>query len=55
MKIKTDFVTDSSSSSFVLCEITPRENREVFDQLFAFMDEMNEKYEQHYIAPPINY
>ncbi len=49
MKIRTDFVTNSSSSSFITYRITPGGNEEAFMQLRILIDRLCSKYEQSYI------
>lgn len=49
MKIRTDFVTNSSSSSFVTYRITPGENKEAFMQLRILLERLCSKYEQYYV------
>lgn len=49
MKIRTDFVTNSSSSSFVTYRITPGENEEAFMQLRILIERLCSKYEQYYV------
>ena len=49
MKIRTDFVTNSSSSSFVTYRITPGEDDEPFMQLRILLDRLRDKYDQRYI------
>jgi hypothetical protein len=50
MKIRTDFVTNSSSSSFVTYTITPGDDLEKFNQLFLLIKRFEKKYLQNYIA-----
>lgn len=49
MKIRTDFVTNSSSSSFVTYRITPGGNEEAFMQLRILIERLCSKYEQYYV------
>ena len=49
MKIRTDFVTNSSSSSFVTYRITSGGNEEAFMQFRILLDRLCKKYEQRYI------
>lgn len=54
MKIRTDFVTNSSSSSFVTYRITPGKDKERFLQLKILLQKLCNKYEQHYIPDTYN-
>ena len=49
MKIRTDFVTNSSSSSFVTYRITSGGDDEAFMQLRILLERLSEKYDQRYI------
>lgn len=49
MKIRMDFVTNSSSSSFVTYRITPGENEEAFMQLRMLLERLCKKYEQRFV------
>ena len=49
MKIRMDFVTNSSSSSFVTYRITPGGDEEAFMQLRILLERLCSKYEQYYV------
>ena len=49
MKIRTDFVTNSSSSSFICYRLRPGKDEEKFTELWILLERLCSKYQQHYV------